>query len=68
MRQSFLKNVPNGRPLFFDVMTMSDIFQFLREFRPYFNKYAVDEMAKAHGHTVLRLPPYHCVFNPIELL
>ena len=47
---------------------MSDIFQFLREFRPYFNKYAVDEMAKAHGHTVLRLPPYHCVFNPIELL
>lgn len=23
-------------------------------------------MALEHGHTVLRLPPYHCIFNPIE--
>lgn len=30
--------------------------------------YAVDEMAKKHGHTVLRLPPYFCIFNPIELI
>ena len=30
-------------------------------------KYAVDEMAKAAGHEVVRLPPYHCEFNPIEL-
>lgn len=57
-----------GRPLYFDVMTMSDIFQFLRDFRPAFNEYAVDAMAEEQGHTVLRLPPYHCVFNPIEML
>ena len=25
------------------------------------------EMAKAAGHEVVRLPPYHCELNPIEL-
>ncbi|XP_050512812.1 uncharacterized protein LOC126888513 [Diabrotica virgifera virgifera] len=28
----------------------------------------VDELAKRDGHNVLRLPPYYCVFNPIELI
>ena len=28
---------------------------------------AVDEMARAAGHEVVRLPPYHCELNPIEL-
>lgn len=63
---TFAKN--KGRPMYYDVMTMSDIFQFLREFRPFFDKYAVDAMAAERNHTVLRLPPYHCIFNPIEML
>lgn len=25
-------------------------------------------MALLHGHEVLRLPPYHCIFNPIEMI
>lgn len=29
-------------------------------------RYAADEMALENGHAVLRLPPYHCIFNPIE--
>ena len=29
-------------------------------------RYAIDELALLHGHVVLRLPPYHCIFNPIE--
>ncbi|CAH0730236.1 unnamed protein product, partial [Brenthis ino] len=33
-----------------------------------FNKYAVNEMAAQHRITVLRLPPYHCELNPIELI
>lgn len=33
-----------------------------------FNKYVVDEMARERGITVLRLPPYHCELNPIELI
>lgn len=30
--------------------------------------YVVDEMAKQQNRVVLRLPPYHCEFNPIELI
>lgn len=30
--------------------------------------YVTDEMCKAKGVTVVRLPPYHCEFNPIELV
>nr|XP_034183419.1 protein FAM243A-like [Osmia lignaria] len=29
--------------------------------------YKVDEIFKTHGHNVLRLPPYMCELNPIEL-
>jgi len=31
-------------------------------------KYLVDDLAEQYGHKVLRLPPYHCIFNPIELV
>ena len=30
-------------------------------------KYVIDEMAKAAGHEVVRIPPYHCELNPIKL-
>ncbi|XP_043201307.1 uncharacterized protein LOC122370105 [Amphibalanus amphitrite] len=30
--------------------------------------YAVDDMAERSGHKVVRLAPYHCVLNPIELI
>lgn len=30
--------------------------------------YVVDEMLRENGHEVLRLPPYHCQFNAIELI
>lgn len=29
-------------------------------------KYVIDELATANGFEVVRLPPYHCIFNPIE--
>ena len=28
----------------------------------------MDEIARKHGHTVHRLPAYHCHLNPIELI
>lgn len=31
-------------------------------------KYVIDNIAKRAGHTIVRLPPYHCNFNPIELV
>jgi len=30
--------------------------------------YAVDNMIRAAGHEVLRLPPYNCELNPIEMV
>ncbi|KAF2891984.1 hypothetical protein ILUMI_14189, partial [Ignelater luminosus] len=30
--------------------------------------YKVNELIKRHGHEVLRLAPYHCDFNAIELV
>ena len=31
-------------------------------------QFQVDSYLQQHGHEVLRLPPYHCEFNPIELI
>lgn len=31
-------------------------------------KYELDELALQFGHQVVRLPPYHCQYNPIELV
>jgi len=35
--------------------------------KPQYNEYVIDELAKSTNKTVLRLPPYHCELNPIEL-
>uniref|UniRef100_A0A6P7G776 Uncharacterized protein LOC114338511 n=1 Tax=Diabrotica virgifera virgifera TaxID=50390 RepID=A0A6P7G776_DIAVI len=32
------------------------------------NVYIIDELLREHGHEVLRLAPYHCDFNAIELI
>lgn len=42
--------------------------QIVRQNKENFEKYIVDETAKAQNITVLRLPPYHCELNPIELI
>ncbi|CAH4033034.1 unnamed protein product [Pieris brassicae] len=31
-------------------------------------RYVIDEMAAEHGHTVVRIPPYHCQYNAVELI
>jgi transposase len=30
--------------------------------------YVVDNLAREKGHTVLRLPPYYCIFNAMEFI
>jgi len=39
----------------------------VKEIKGQYISYVVDNMAKDAGHSVLRLPPYHCELNPIEL-
>ena len=31
-------------------------------------RYRIGQVTREAGHTVLRLPPYHCDLNPIELI
>ncbi|CAI6373996.1 unnamed protein product [Macrosiphum euphorbiae] len=39
----------------------------VREIRHLYDKYVIDEEALKSNKIVLRLPPYHCELNPIEL-
>lgn len=39
----------------------------VREMKPNYPNYVVDEFVKSKNMTVLRTPPYHCELNPIEL-
>lgn len=57
------KNVVFNRP-----MLKPELLAKVRELRPQHKSYVIDNIAKDNGHTVLRLPPYHCEFNPIELV
>ncbi|KAJ8913801.1 hypothetical protein NQ315_002707 [Exocentrus adspersus] len=42
------------------------LLEICKKHRPNERRYVVDEMINANGHQVLRLPPYHCQYNPIE--
>ncbi|XP_076268624.1 uncharacterized protein LOC143201434 [Rhynchophorus ferrugineus] len=44
---------------------LSKLFQMVTRNKPE-KRYTVDLMAEQYGDMVLRLPPYHCIFNPIE--
>lgn len=34
----------------------------------YKKTYVIDNLLHTYGHVVLRLPPYHCQYNPIEMV
>lgn len=45
-----------------------DLLVEVQRVRSEYDRYVVDTMAESRGFTVLRLPPYHCELNPIELI
>lgn len=52
---------------FEDHYTKKQLLEVLRT-RVFPKKYKVDVLAANSGHDILRLPPYHCIFNPIEMI
>lgn len=46
----------------------AELLTIVKTMKPQFKTYELDEIAKSKGHEVLRLPPYHCQFNAIELI
>ena len=56
------KNIP-----FDDNLLKPELYELIRKNKPE-KIYVTDQLIQSHGHLVLRLPPYHCDLNPIELL
>ncbi|XP_049808947.1 uncharacterized protein LOC126252124 [Schistocerca nitens] len=53
---------------FEDGMLKKELLDIVKNHRTVHNEYAIDEMAKNARKTVLRIPPYHCELNAIELV
>ncbi|KAF0740956.1 DDE 3 domain-containing protein [Aphis craccivora] len=53
---------------FSPVETLSELREKVKLTMPKEKKYKLDEIALQMGHEVVRLPPYHCQYNPIELI
>ncbi|GBO17964.1 hypothetical protein AVEN_81248-1 [Araneus ventricosus] len=57
------KNIPWGS----DLLKL-ELLQIVSTVKHKFDGYRIDKIASETGHKVLRLPPYHCELNPIELI
>ncbi len=47
-------------------MLKTELYDLVKKHKPE-AEYVCDRMALEQGFIVVRLPPYHCIFNPIEL-
>lgn len=47
--------------------TKAKLVEILRRHKPE-SIYEIDTILSTHGHKVIRLPPYHCDMNPIEMI
>jgi hypothetical protein len=56
-------NIPFGEDLL-----KKDLMDIVDSERSKYDGYKTDDMDNAMGHSVLRLPPYHCELNPVELV
>lgn len=53
---------------FDDGMLKRELLNIVKNHRQRYEACIIDELAKSQNKTVLRLPPYHCELNPIELI
>jgi len=47
-------------------MTKAELYDLIKVHKPQYETFEIDRLLADHGHTVLRLPPYHPDLNPIE--
>jgi transposase len=47
-------------------MTKVELYDLIKIHKPQYETFAIDCLLADHGHTVIRLPPYHPDLNPIE--
>ncbi|KAJ8932549.1 hypothetical protein NQ318_000701 [Aromia moschata] len=53
---------------FDDGAVKPELMSLIKQHRSKYTQYVVDDMARRRGIIVLRLPPYHCELNPIQLI
>lgn len=53
---------------FDEKMLKIQLLHLVKQHKKQYEKYVIDEMAKEQNKLILRLPPYHCELNPIELI
>ncbi|GFY73094.1 DDE_3 domain-containing protein [Trichonephila inaurata madagascariensis] len=44
------------------------LLQKVNQIKHLYNSYRVEEITEKFGHKILRLPPYHCELDPIEMI
>lgn len=49
-------------------MIKPQLYELIKIHKPRCIKHVIDELARKHGHYILRLPPYHCELNAVELI
>ena len=63
---AYADHIPSN---FLKLSSTSSTWFILEYFIPHVpNQYIVDNIAKTLGCSVLQLPPYHCMLNPIEMV
>ncbi|XP_072398183.1 uncharacterized protein [Diabrotica undecimpunctata] len=66
-KKDIMKKWLTERNIFFDESeTKPELYSKVLIAKPKNAVYAVDQLLAQHGHSVLRLPPYHPELNPIE--
>ncbi|XP_072387297.1 uncharacterized protein [Diabrotica undecimpunctata] len=69
MEKQKIKDWLRSKNIDFDEdMLKVELLQLVAPRKAEYNKYVIDELAKAQNKTVLRLLPNHCELNPIELI
>lgn len=64
-----IKNWLSSKNISFDEeMLKLQLLEIVKTHKRDHDKYIVDEMTQSQGKTILRLPPYHCELNPVELI
>jgi transposase len=49
-------------------MWKPELYSVIKVRKPRFKTFKIDALLAEHGHSVLRLPPYHPDFNPNEMI
>ena len=66
-KQQFVDWLTEKNITFPDKALRAELWTLVKSEREKFPDKVMETVAKEYGHEILRLPPYHCELNPIEL-